>query len=614
MKKNYLFLATAAAVMAGCANEDFIGDSNISNGGNGDNAIGFNMSTPAITRALEDKDAAEKLNSVFYVWGEKNESKATITDEVTAANTVFKNYTVKYGENTANTTTSNTKDWEYVGLNDAVSSANLTPQTTVAQTIKYWDANATDYTFTAVSAKPSDITDTNNKVEIKKITKAPANGSALDKGYEITIKDLNAAADVYVSDRVNIAKKDLATNNPENAYGGYVKFTFRNFQSKVRFGIYEKVPGYKVVITKIVGKEADTNNASSSTTKTYDSTTKGFGVTGNFVVADATTKYNVTYEGDKAYESGKTTVNRAKVTVDGGSKTVDYLNTGGQTWLSTTSTEPVGTDATSPTWDKKGTSTGDYTAILPNPGNTTNMTLQISYNLISEDTGEIIEVNDKTVNVPAQYCQWKPNFAYTYLFKITDKSADLYPITFDACVVEDETGKQETITTVSEPSWTTFATRTTTDSNNNSVTNYVTGSNEYLKDDIIYATLSNNGSIVDLSVDGTSTNVKLYTVTTSDATNFKITEGSVANAIKNSKTSPINCTPVTINASGETLPVLTKSVPTEDGNSLTLSSNVLKWKAADATVYAVEYINGDNKTYKIVRINGAETTTTSGGN
>ena len=599
MKKNYLFLATAAAVMAGCANEDFIGDSNISNGGNGDNAIGFNMQTPAMTRA-DGKDAADKLNSVFYVWGEKNEGE---TGHDHAKDLVFKNYTVSYTNGSANTTTSNTKGWEYVGLTSTVSDGNLTPQAPTSQTIKYWDKDAKSYTFTAVSAVPTDITGTTgdnsvaSKVKIEKIT---GSNSVLDDGYYITIKDLSAAANVYVSDRVNIAKADLATNNPENAYGGYVKFTFRNFQSKVRFGIYEKVPGYKVVITglKYTTKAAAGDSQATVETHTSTGTDKTFGVTGDFVAAGENTKYTVTYE--TATASNGLTVNRAKFNVGSSTKQTYFTSgTNGTNWLSTefkgvndSGNKTIGEEANAPTWDKGTETTGSdsWTPILPNPQNTTPLTLEISYDLYSEDTGEKISVDYKKVNVPYEYCQWKPNFAYTYLFKITDKSADLYPITFDACVVEDETGKQETITTVSEPSITTFA----TDANG---TAYKTKSNEYVASDVIYATVLEGGNVVTL----TDSNIKLYTVTTSDATNFPITEASVANAKATTTTGTKKIT--VTDATG----TLTTTVPTEDGNTITLSNSgkALKWTAADATVYAVEYTNNSVKTYKIVRINGA---------
>ena len=157
-KKNLLFVA-AAMVMAGCASDDMIGDNAATQSDN--QVIGFNMSTPAMTRAddLTGSNAATKLGNEFIVWGEKNEStKSNSNYAIDAtqnnADLVFKNYVVLYGANTANTTTSNTKDWEYVNVSHANYDAHVNPTvgSGVTQTIKYWDAKASDYTFTAISA------------------------------------------------------------------------------------------------------------------------------------------------------------------------------------------------------------------------------------------------------------------------------------------------------------------------------------------------------------------------------------------------------------------------------------------------------------------------------
>lgn len=85
----------------------------------------------------------------------------------------------------------------------------------------------------------------------------------------------------------------------------------------------------------------------------------------------------------------------------------------------------------------------------------TGLTFHVSYELIST-TGEKITVKDATVHVPANYCEWKENTRYTYIFKITTNSNGttgsetpkptdpsvptemaLYPIVFDNCTVED---------------------------------------------------------------------------------------------------------------------------------------------------------------------------------
>ena len=181
---------------------------------------------------------------------------------------------------------------------------------------------------------------------------------------------------------------------------------------------------------------------------------------------------------------------------------------------------------------------GAYTPILPNTSNETNMTLKIAYKLVSEDTGEEIKFMNgneeiyRTVEVPAAYCQWKSNYAYTYIFKISDKTAELYPITFDACVETAQIGNQETITEVSEPSITTFA---VTSSTNNAV---VTEQEEYKAGNVIYA------SVVDANATSTlggaaaltaGTNINLYTVTTTNDDKTTITEAAVANCLAQTK-------------------------------------------------------------------------------
>ena len=582
-KKNLLFVA-AAMVMAGCASDDMIGDNNATQSDN--QVIGFNMSTPAMTRAddLTGSNAATKLGNEFIVWGEKNEStKSNSNYAIDAtqnnADLVFKNYVVLYGANTANTTTSNTKDWEYVNVSHANYDAHVNPTvgSGVTQTIKYWDAKASDYTFTAISADDGKIN--SGDIQIKKITSSESTTpSVYDKGYEITVTSEDAASSIYVSDRVNITQAVLSTNNEENKYGGHVKFTFRNFLTKIRFGFYETIPGYDVQIKDV----------------TYGSVKNGtsdFGVNSGFYAmpdgSTTSTKFIVTYEnGDNG-----TTANKAQIKADDTATKATSMKFG--TNLFTASNRNLAETSALPTYDKTGTGSETYTSILPNPDNQTNMTFKISYKLISKDTKEEIEVNDQDVTVPYQYCKWKSNYAYTYIFKISDQSAKLYPITFDACVVQDETGKQETITEVGEPSITTFATRTT-----GGITNYVTGENEYKANDVIYATILESGKVVTLS----NSNVELYTVTSSDETNFKITESSVANALAHSSvTGKITYQKVTLDDTNS----FVAKVPAEDGSDITLdnSGKALTWTPTAAATYAIQYKGTDNKLYyKIVKV------------
>ena len=118
MKKNYLLaVALAIMTMASCSDNDFVGDQGTLNS-SGDGAITFGFDVPAVTRA-GGATAATALGNHFIVYGEKSETTdgaAPVTDGSTTHQLVFRNYVVKYTGNSAYSTTSNTKGWEYVGL------------------------------------------------------------------------------------------------------------------------------------------------------------------------------------------------------------------------------------------------------------------------------------------------------------------------------------------------------------------------------------------------------------------------------------------------------------------------------------------------------------------
>ena len=110
-----------------------------------------------------------------------------------------------------------------------------------------------------------------------------------------------------------------------------------------------------------------------------------------------------------------------------------------------------------------------YVTVLPDEAGNV-LELRVDYTLEAIDgTQETIKIHGAKAFVPQVYAQWKPNYAYTYIFKISDNTngwtsdvdtdpAGLYPITFDAVVVnaEDNDATQETITLVATPSITTY--------------------------------------------------------------------------------------------------------------------------------------------------------------
>ena len=539
MKKVYLVLAAVAGLtVTSCTTNDYVGE--IGNKEVNDGSIQFGTGFNPMTRATqEDATAAATLGNKFVVWGEKNE--ATTTTATADANMVFKNYVVVYEASTANKTTSNTDDWEYVGKSPYT--ANVTPLAPTTQSIKYWDNGASNYVFTAFSANDADVT--TGKVVV---AKTETGTTKYDKGYTVSVKAGADLSKLFFADRIE------KTPSP---YSGPVKFTFRNFQTKISFAMYETIPGYKVKV-----KQVKYNDAYSTT---------NFGVDGKFLIAGADTRYTVTYG------NGTSTgpENKVLVTADGSSNSQTYLQSG----TSIISATQLGTTSS-------GATAEEAIAILPYPGNTTNLKFVIDYTLISEDTGEKIEVTNKSAEVPAAYCKWQANYAYKYIFKITD--TDLDPITFDACVVTDEIGNQETITTVEEPSITTFAVTSSTDDT------VVTGQNEYATGNVIYASVVKGGAVQTLS----DSNAKLYTVTTSDATTCPITEATVAARQAGTSATQLTITPV---STGVTYPT---QVPDEiAGNTTMRTLSAMQWTAgASGTVYAVEFIDGTDKYYKIVRI------------
>lgn len=551
--------------------------------------ISFGFDVPNVTRA-SGADAATKLGNYFIVYGEKGE---TNKNKYGDGNQVFPNYTVHYTTNTAYTTTSNTKNWEYVAVTP-ISTTNvkmsdgITATTAPSeQTIKYWDYGAASYTFTAVSAKQDDIA--SGRVTIQKNTVGESD--VYDKGYTITLAKTTSPdtyptlSDIYISDRKVITQSNGSDRNAENAYGGNVTLTFRNLLSQVRAGVYETIPGYD--ITSIMFYVTNDAEAQVSTTSAFGAICPNVTIGGGF---EGT--LNVTY-----YDNTGSAENQPKVAVSGGSgSALDLILGTNMSTLNNTTPLVLGKTAAAPTWDTAG---GDYTNVLPQSvDNTTNLKLKCDYTLWNNITGETIEVKGATAEIPSQYLQWKSNFKYTYLFKISDNPngqtgtgdtpAGLYPITFDAVEMVNGDGMAEYITTVSEPSITTFGVSGTT---------YIAEHGDdapyydYPASTTVYAVVEDGSSLATL----TASNMNLYTVTTSDATNFPITAASVAEALIENPTmttaqvSNAKIVPTVQSLAGSDY---LKVVPAEDGTTKTLDdtdNKAVKFTTAVNTTYALVY-------------------------
>ncbi|MBQ8656422.1 MAG: membrane lipoprotein lipid attachment site-containing protein [Prevotella sp.] len=570
--KKYLFFATALLALASCTSNDYLGDEAIGTA-NKQAPISFGFEVPTPTRS-SGVEAATALSNQFIVWGEKSEAGGSAA---TAGNLVFKNYLVRWTDNTAYTTTSNTKNWEYVGITATSNeNTNISPNSgTTAQTIKYWDYGADNYTFTAVSALPADIT--GGKV---KITKTESGSAVSDKGYTIEVTDEADLEHLYFADRQQISKGIGADRTAVNAYGGNVTLTFRNAITKVRVGMFETIPGYDVKIDKFYYVD---DAAPTFATMTTEGTTNFVANVPNYAPASGKTSvagtFTVKYYPKNDDNDAAGITNHPTVSFAGSATIKNYLT------LGTNINDAAKLNETSalPTFDKTD---GAFSIAFPQETNDKNLKLKVDYTLSNSISGETIKVKGATAEIPAQYLKWRANFKYTYIFKISDQTngktgeegpAGLYPITFDAVVVAAEDGSTEYVTTVSEPSITTYAKGSA-----------VTTNGEYAAGEKIYTVVEDESGLATLS----STNMKLYTVTTTDATNFPITETSVAEALAEKtcmtkaqlENAKIQLTDGTFNYG--------KTVIDSDGSTITMheTNNVVAdFTTVSGNVYVIEY-------------------------
>lgn len=586
--KKYIFLAASALALASCSSDDFVGTEggNVENGAN--KAINFGGETGKITRAGQktDQDAAKALGFHFVVFGDKTTGSTT--------HTVYDHYDVKWiGTDAA--TQSNQKGWEYVGLtpNKNSSLADAT------QTIKYWDYSADEYNFAAFSLgeltsqtenNPYENQVCNNETNIAsgKVKISQIKQNATEYTIEGSAEDI---AKLYISDRVTAKPKD--TTSPDIDYQKAVQFNFRALKSLVRLGIFETVPGYSVKEVKFY---SSTNTTSAQATKT-----PGLYATNTTIPAGngtATVTFGAKEATDGSYNKAKVTWTAENNVKDITFKELTLTGVDSKEDAGTTN-QYIGRTPSTASLPK------EYTTVIPSTGIGA-LTLKVDYTLVSTDgSNEEIKVTGATATVPSEYTQWQPNYSYTYIFKISDKTngstgggtAGLYPIVFDAIVTETETGKQETITTVETRSITTYA----KDAINNN--EYKTGNNIYVsvsgtngKSEELYK----KNSTAEEQIVSYTYYAKLYKLS---GTTESITEAEAEAILKNNKTLGGK----TLTEEG-TYPTNTKDsrfVDQIDANDavdgVAVKGNFFKFTPTAGT-YVFAYENGNIKSYKVIKV------------
>ena len=585
---NKFFIAAASALaLASCSSDDFLGEIQGNEQNGATSAINFGGDTGKITRATtKGNAAADLLENNFVVVGFKGSNEDAANNKTYA----FDHYNVNFKDGSAFSTESNRAGWEYVNQDMKVKgtepAASLAQSGATQQTIKYWDHSCASYDFIAFSMGKKDAAS-------KYATPTHVDKDNLATAAYTLTGNVNTLSECYISDMKTVEEKDYNTTS--------VSMSFRHLASKVRMALFETVPGYVISDVKFYDATSTTANPEGTLIGKFNNSgtlTVYFPTTG--IVNKDKKDYNKAHVKFTATEGENGVLNFKKFGA------VNYKNQAegtipeGTTYLSQNAADPSYCGA-------------GYQNVLPSEGAASAITLRIDYKLTSVDgSNETINVKGATATVPAQYTEWKSGYAYTYIFKISQDtngstggtSTGLTAISFDAVVVDDEAnGLQETITTVSDNSFTTYGYK------DNKVT---TNGNEYVNGTDIYATV-----YVPAAGETAAKTVapqKLYTVTLEDGATQTINEASVANALVNGKKGTDAKTWTVTDYAGKKMVVTettdgvaskVTSVPAYSGH--TLSVNALKWKGvvtdpATETYYAVEYDNGTKKSYKIVKV------------
>lgn len=408
--------------------------------------IKFVATSGKVTRAGGETSLAKYIDN-FRVYGVNTNKSNTL---------VFDNYVLWYDTQLSN---SNTHNWEYVGQN---------PIDHKLQTIKYWNFSADHYYFWAVAGAEGRFF-------------SPTDGMIESFSTPMTEVDGNASV-LYYSKPLDVNKDN---------YSHPVTFQFVGAHSRMRMAFYETIPGYAVKDVKFhVGTNDPHSKCMANGTFNVEGKLK---LTYNNSIPDVTS----------SFEGSETQASHSFGSLNYTTAASGKLAQGSESIY-------LGVLSSAPTYAGNPEAPGYYTNILPLPENITPLTIKVDYTLVSLDgSGQEINITGADATVPAEFCRWKSNFSYTYLFKISDDK--LKPITFVAVGEVDNTtdNDQGTITTMGEYSITTHQ-NGDTDADGIAYEPYVVG-----KHIEIAVSKAADGALQEIALTGSKDYVKIYHQTTS---------------------------------------------------------------------------------------------------
>lgn len=339
------------------------------------------FSTGMAEEELVSRAATIPMTHDFTVYGYKNEEGI---EQV-----VFDGYVVKYKEGSANTSEDNTHGYYYVGGN---------------QTIKYWDFKASEYHFLGFYACPEDLAtyDASGTSDILTLNMHLRVGDAPsfedDLLYsELTVRQPVSADAVRLRFKRPYAKVRIQfyTNEPINSEEDNFDIT------NISFG-----PDPAAIVNKVYARGDMVISYPKSTDRCTGTARESFELQNLRDPQDALLFDDVTLTSTLGISS-----NTAVTAPIDNSEGFRLDNMPG-TSLKAPQCKASGSSATDPT--RAGEQPGRCYFYYPLPMGEKNPAF-----IMTACVDADIDPTSRTAVVPANFMQWKPNFLYTYIFKIT---------------------------------------------------------------------------------------------------------------------------------------------------------------------------------------------------
>lgn len=383
-------------LLTGCSH-DTADDNGLSQG---ETPITFNGILPEEVETTRADEPLSNKVQTFKVWSYKNDAYDAGTNSYTSYQTVIPGFDVSYIPSSAYTTTSNTNNWEYVGIG-------------TDQTIKYWDWGANAYRFFGVTNWGGEDNGTYEPNKTYGAYDTPEPHETYTLSASVNANNIDAAP--YFTELW------FSTGNPvdyaDKQFGRPVQLRFTKPFARVRF-MFTFVEGLSFGRERVKNIKFYPTGATSTSGSTL------------FIATSGNVKVTYPLKGTATSETWTTTNTQRPASgtkgynANGTAFLIDYYETPDP------AVHPA--DGQSTTWPN--TPKQWYTVL---PANN-----QGSYTL----EACVVTEQVKTVVIPAEYMQWKAGYQYTYKFKITETGA----ITMDVIqvAINDWSNKQSSGHTV----------------------------------------------------------------------------------------------------------------------------------------------------------------------